>query len=248
MGRSASSALTGRVRGRPRLRCRGDRACRGPAAFHARRQVSSSPRRLRQKSGKASAVAPCRWAATHAYRRAVLEAAPSDEEAWLRLGVIARRNSIPSDRARRPPMPVSKGVWAGSRPLRPIVTPLCGFDKCFPSITPAGRHEKHQTRYSGRGLQYPARSADMRARRSFTIRRLWLVPSPGPRSRLPATTMPDPVDIITDFDRGADRLPSELADKLRGRQRAVAGKRRRAQLNEGLLRFRVRGWRRRKTL
>jgi hypothetical protein len=54
-----------------------------------------------------------------------------------------------------------------------------------------------------------------------------------------------PVDILTSFEKGAERLPSDLAKKLRGRQRAVAGKRRHAQLNEGLLRFRIRGWRRR---
>jgi hypothetical protein len=60
----------------------------------------------------------------------------------------------------------------------------------------------------------------------------------------PKATVNEPIDILTDFERGAERIPPDVAERLRGRQRAVAGKRRRAQLNESLLRFRVRGRRR----
>jgi hypothetical protein len=53
----------------------------------------------------------------------------------------------------------------------------------------------------------------------------------------------EPIDIITDFEKGAERLPPEVAEELRNRQRAVADTRRRAQVNESLLTFRVRGLR-----
>jgi hypothetical protein len=82
----------------------------------------------------------------------------------------------------------------------------------------------------------------MRPGSSYRIARLVVLPG---IETAHDSTMTRPVDIITNFEKGAERVPSEIAKKLRGRQRAVAGKRRQAQLNEGLLRFRVRGWRRR---
>jgi hypothetical protein len=72
--------------------------------------------------------------------------------------------------------------------------------------------------------------------------RLVLLRGAQPRAN---ATVNEPIDILTDFERGAERIPPDVAERLRGRQRAVAGKRRRAQLNESLLRFRVRGRRRR---
>lgn len=81
------------------------------------------------------------------------------------------------------------------------------------------------------------------AKRSYSIIRL-VRPSGADISTDFAMTRA--VDILTNFEKGAERLPPDLADKLRGRQRAVASKRRQAQLNESLLRFRVRGWRSRR--
>lgn len=82
----------------------------------------------------------------------------------------------------------------------------------------------------------------MSGQRSARIAHLVPLPSTTPEETPEPPMADEPIDILTDFDRGAERLPSELADKLRDRQRSVSGKRRRAQLNEDLLRFRVRGW------
>lgn len=105
-----------------------------------------------------------------------------------------------------------------------------------------GRGRRLAIVQGGRGAQIGA--ADVPPSRSTSIARLKgesEAASTGPHQE----PMPDQIDIVTDFDRGADRLPSPTAERLRERQRSVAEKRRRAQLNEGLLRFRVRAfWRR----
>jgi hypothetical protein len=56
------------------------------------------------------------------------------------------------------------------------------------------------------------------------------------------------IDVVSDFERAAEKLPKEMVDDVRRRQRDVANKRERAQLKDGLLRTRVRGQRGRRAL
>lgn len=51
---------------------------------------------------------------------------------------------------------------------------------------------------------------------------------------------PPKIDTVADFERATEQLPTNMADSMRQRQREVANKRERAQVNEGLLRLRVR--------
>ncbi len=55
--------------------------------------------------------------------------------------------------------------------------------------------------------------------------------------------MPQPkrVDSTADVEAAAKAVSDELARDIRGRQESIAGKRRRAQLNQGLLQRRVQG-------
>ena len=58
--------------------------------------------------------------------------------------------------------------------------------------------------------------------------------------------MPQPkrkADAVSDFEKAAEQLPPELAADLRGRQRDVANKRERAEVNDELRRLHVRGGR-----
>jgi hypothetical protein len=49
------------------------------------------------------------------------------------------------------------------------------------------------------------------------------------------------IDPLSDFERAAERLPREMAEDLRDRQRDVVNKRERAEVNDELRRLHVRG-------
>jgi hypothetical protein len=49
------------------------------------------------------------------------------------------------------------------------------------------------------------------------------------------------IDVVADFERASDTLPKDLVEDVRARQRDVANKRERAQLNNRLLQKRFRG-------
>lgn len=67
------------------------------------------------------------------------------------------------------------------------------------------------------------------------------VSSPTTRHVPRQTTKPQKVDTSADVERAARSVSVELATKIRDRQEALANKRRRAQLNQGLLQRRVQG-------
>ncbi len=47
------------------------------------------------------------------------------------------------------------------------------------------------------------------------------------------------VNIIADFERASSQLPADMANSMKQRQKEVAAKRQRAQLNDDLLRLRT---------